>query len=108
MRGKDIFFDTYKLKNLFYYVFYYILHYCAYLEVKVLMSVTEASLLRLFTTHTSSSDTGEKIELGQRDDAFGCLRSPFRLQVWAGKRRRVVLILSPCHDSTGLNRQYSV
>lgn len=47
--------------------------------------------LTAFMTNTSTSSTGEKPGLGQRDDAFGCLRSPFRVQVWAGKRASVVL-----------------
>lgn len=72
------------------------------------MPVIEASLLRPFMTNTSSSGTEEKPGLGQRDYAFGCLRSPFRLQVWARKRVSVALALRLCHGSTGLNRQYSV
>lgn len=72
------------------------------------MPVTKALLLRPFMTNTSSSGTEEKPGLGWGDYAFGCLRSPFRLQVWAGKRVSVVLTLRLCHGSTGLNRQYSV
>lgn len=44
------------------------------------MPVTKASLLRPFMTNTSSSGTEEKPGLGQRDYAFGCLRSPLRLR----------------------------
>lgn len=47
--------------------------------------------LTAFMTNTRTSGTGEKPGLGQRDDAFGCLRSPFRVRVWAGKRASVVL-----------------
>lgn len=55
------------------------------------MCVTQASLLGLFMANTSTSGTGEKPGLGQRDNAFGCLRSHFRLQVWAGGRVSVGL-----------------
>lgn len=47
--------------------------------------------LAAFMTNTRTSGTGEEPGQGQRDDAFGCLRSAFRVQVWAGKRTSVVL-----------------